>query len=96
MVIGVEGDRAVIRKVRSPEGVLERLLDDLTFSRELRRVAEREALREVSALIEASSLLALNPRNRNHEWALNLLRRAKSRELRLYVSSAAQRSSRSS
>lgn len=42
-------DRVVIRKVRSPGEVLERLLGDLTFSRELRRAAEREAVKEVDA-----------------------------------------------
>ncbi len=45
--IRLEGDRIVIKKVESPFKVLEDLLGDLTFSRDLRRVAEEEALKEV-------------------------------------------------
>ncbi len=45
--IRLEGDRIVIKKVESPLKVLEDLLGDLTFSRDLRRVAEEEALKEV-------------------------------------------------
>ncbi|MGC9096877.1 MAG: AbrB/MazE/SpoVT family DNA-binding domain-containing protein [Infirmifilum sp.] len=43
-----EKDGLLIRKASDPEEILERLLGDLTFSRELRKVAEQEALRETS------------------------------------------------
>lgn len=38
----------MIKKASDPEKVLERLLGDLTFSRELRKSAELEALKEVT------------------------------------------------
>jgi len=41
------------------------------------------------SLVETGFLLALNPRDRNHDWALNLLREAKSGRLKLYLSPAA-------
>jgi len=47
VVIRLEGDQAVLRKARDPEEVLERLLGDLTFSRDLRGAAEREALKMI-------------------------------------------------
>lgn len=47
VLVRVEGDQAVLRRARDPEEVLAELLGDLTFSRELRRAAEREALRVV-------------------------------------------------
>jgi len=49
VVIQLEGDRAVLRKACDPEEVLEKLLGDLTFSRELRRAAERMALEVVES-----------------------------------------------
>ena len=49
VVVEVEGERIVIRKALDPAEVLEKLLGDLAFSRELRKVAEREALREVGS-----------------------------------------------
>ncbi|MCD6348316.1 MAG: AbrB/MazE/SpoVT family DNA-binding domain-containing protein [Candidatus Korarchaeota archaeon] len=48
VVITLEKDGILIKKLEDPEKVLEELLGDLTFSRELRRVAERQALKEVS------------------------------------------------
>lgn len=44
----LEKDGVLIKKSEDPEKVLEELLGDLTFSKELRRVAERQALKEVS------------------------------------------------
>ncbi len=43
----------------------------------------------LKVLVETDFLLALNPRDRNHEWALNLLEEARSNALILYVSPAA-------
>ncbi|AKG38561.1 hypothetical protein MA03_03665 [Infirmifilum uzonense] len=43
-----EKDGLLIKRASDPEEILERLLGDLTFSRELRKVAEQEALRETS------------------------------------------------
>ncbi len=49
VVITLEKSGILIKKLEDPEKVLEELLGDLTFSRELRRVAEQQALEEVSA-----------------------------------------------
>ncbi len=46
--ISLEGDQIIIRRLEDPFKVLEDLLGDLTFSRDLRRVAEEEALKEVN------------------------------------------------
>ncbi|MDK2372763.1 MAG: AbrB/MazE/SpoVT family DNA-binding domain-containing protein [Candidatus Korarchaeota archaeon] len=48
VIIILERDGIFIKKLEDPEKVLEELLGDLTFSRELRRIAERQALKEVS------------------------------------------------
>jgi len=47
LIITLKGSRIVIEKSEDPFKVLEEVLGDLTFSRELRRIAEREALKEV-------------------------------------------------
>ncbi|MEM1516929.1 MAG: PIN domain-containing protein [Thermofilum sp.] len=41
------------------------------------------------SLVETGFLLALNPRDKNRDWALSLLREAKSGRLKLYLSPAA-------
>lgn len=41
-------DGILIKKASDPERVLEKLLGDLTFSRELRKSAELEAFKEVT------------------------------------------------
>lgn len=43
----------------------------------------------VEALLETGFLLALNPRDRNHGWALSLLDKARRREVRIHISPAA-------
>ena len=48
VVISVRGSSLVITKASDPFARLERLLGDLTFDRSLRRVAEKEASREVA------------------------------------------------
>jgi len=40
-------------------------------------------------LVETGFMLALNPRDRHHEWAMELLEKARKREILLYVSPAA-------
>jgi len=40
-------------------------------------------------LVETGFLLALNPRDKNHEWAMEILRRAKERKTMIYISPAA-------
>ena len=40
-------------------------------------------------LVETGFLLALNPKDRNHAWAKEILRRAKERESLLYISPVA-------
>ncbi|RLE61642.1 MAG: hypothetical protein DRN53_05320 [Thermoprotei archaeon] len=47
LIITLKGSRIVIEKSEDPFKVLEEVLGDLTFSRELRRIAEKEALKEV-------------------------------------------------
>lgn len=37
-------------------------------------------------LVETGFLLALNPRDRHHDWALNILEEAKAKKIRLYIS----------
>ncbi len=44
---------------------------------------------QVEALLETGFLLALNPRDRNHEWALSLLDKARRGEVRIHISPAA-------
>ncbi|MGC9021313.1 MAG: AbrB/MazE/SpoVT family DNA-binding domain-containing protein [Candidatus Methanodesulfokora sp.] len=48
VLIILEKDCLLIKKAEDPEKTLEKLLGDLTFSRELRKVAEQEALKEVT------------------------------------------------
>jgi AbrB family transcriptional regulator (stage V sporulation protein T) len=48
VLISVEGDSIVIRKAEDPFKLLERLLGDLSFDRSLRKVAERQAVKEIS------------------------------------------------
>lgn len=43
----------------------------------------------VEALLETGFLIALNPRDRNHGWALGLLDKAGRGEVRIHVSPAA-------
>ena len=40
-------------------------------------------------LVETGFLLALNPKDRNHAWAMEVLRRAKEKESLLYISPVA-------
>ena len=40
-------------------------------------------------LVETGFLLALNPRNKHHDWALQLLKQAKRGDIRLFISSPA-------
>jgi len=40
-------------------------------------------------LLETGFLLALNPNDKNHQWALDILTKAKRNELEVYISSAA-------
>lgn len=47
VVLMLRGDRIILVRAEDPFRVLESILGDLTFSRDLRRIAEREALREV-------------------------------------------------
>lgn len=47
LILTLKGSRIVIEKSEDPFKVLEEVLGDLTFSRELRRIAEKEALKEV-------------------------------------------------
>jgi len=47
LIITLKGDKVVIEKSEDPFKVLEEVLGDLTFSRELRRAAEEEALKEL-------------------------------------------------
>ena len=47
LVITLRGSRIIIEKGEDPFKVLEETLGDLTFSRELRRIAEKEALESV-------------------------------------------------
>jgi len=47
LVITLRGSRIVIEKSEDPFKILEEVLGDLTFSRELRRIAEKEALKSI-------------------------------------------------
>ncbi len=47
LVLVLEGGRVIIEKAEDPFKVLEEVLGELSFSRELRRVAEEEGLKEV-------------------------------------------------
>jgi len=40
-------------------------------------------------LVETGFLLALNPKDKHHNWALNILREARARKIMLYISPAA-------
>ena len=44
LVITIRGSKVIIEKSEDPFKVLEEVLGDLTFSRELRKIAEKEAL----------------------------------------------------
>ena len=44
LVLTLRGNKVIIEKAEDPFKILEETLGDLTFSRELRRIAEREAL----------------------------------------------------
>jgi len=44
LVITLRGSKVIIEKSEDPFKVLEEVLGDLTFSRELRKIAEKEAL----------------------------------------------------
>jgi len=47
LVMMLRGGRVIIEKAEDPLKVLEEVLEGLSFSRELRRVAEEEGLKEV-------------------------------------------------
>jgi len=47
LVLVLKGGRVIIEKAEDPLKVLEEVLEGLSFSRELRRVAEEEGLKEV-------------------------------------------------
>jgi len=47
VVIILKGGRLILEKAENPFKVIEEILGDLTFSRELRRIAEKEALKVV-------------------------------------------------
>ena len=47
LVMMLRGGRVIIEKAEDPLKVLEEVLEELSFSRELRRVAEEEGLKEV-------------------------------------------------
>ncbi|RLE76688.1 MAG: AbrB family transcriptional regulator [Thermoprotei archaeon] len=47
LVITLRGSKVIIEKSEDPFKVLEEVLGDLTFSRELRKIAEKEALEMV-------------------------------------------------
>ena len=47
VVIILKGGRLILEKAENPFKVIEEILGDLTFSRELRRTAEKEALKVV-------------------------------------------------
>ena len=47
LVLVLEGGKVIIKKAEDPFKVLEEVLGELSFSRELRRVAEEEGLKEV-------------------------------------------------
>lgn len=42
----------------------------------------------IRALLETGFLVSLNPKDRNHEWAVNLLERARKREIKVFISPA--------
>ena len=50
LIITLRGSKAIIEKSEDPFKVLEEVLGDLTFSRELRRIAEREALKTMKGV----------------------------------------------
>ena len=47
VVIILKGGRIILEKAENPFKVIEEIQGDLTFSRELRRIAEKEALKVV-------------------------------------------------
>lgn len=49
VLVMVEADRIIIRKMQDPFRVLEELLGDLAFDRKLCVEAEKEALREIAS-----------------------------------------------
>ncbi len=42
----------------------------------------------IRVLLETGFLVSLNPKDKNHEWAMDLLKRAKEREIRIFLSPA--------
>jgi len=46
LVLSIQGGKIVVEKSDDPFKVLERVLGDLSFNRGLRRLAEREALKQ--------------------------------------------------
>lgn len=42
----------------------------------------------INALLETGFLISLNPRDKNHEWAIGILRNAKSQRIRIFISPA--------
>ncbi|RLG74620.1 MAG: AbrB family transcriptional regulator [Thermoprotei archaeon] len=47
LILILRNNRIIVEKVENPFRVLEEVLGDLTFRRELRKTAEEEALKEV-------------------------------------------------
>jgi len=47
VIIILKGGRLILEKAENPFKVIEEILGDFTFSRELRRIAEKEALKVV-------------------------------------------------
>lgn len=45
LIITIKGNKIILEKVEDPFKILERVLGDLTFSRELREIAESEAFK---------------------------------------------------
>jgi len=64
IVIKVEGDHAILKKAYEPKAILEKLLGDITFIRELRKAAEGEALREIGDKDPRDMLISTGEGNR--------------------------------
>ncbi len=45
LIVIVKGGKIILEKIEDPFRTLEKILGDLTFSRELRKIAEEEALK---------------------------------------------------
>ncbi len=47
LILSIQGSRIILMKSEDPFRKLERIFGDLTFERDLRRLAEKEAMKEV-------------------------------------------------